>query len=47
LVSLSLKDFERLAVRARLGSCCKTYSRSAVTAEAAGSSPVAPAIYDR
>ena len=27
-----------------LVSCCRTYSRSAVTAEAAGSSPVVPAI---
>jgi len=26
-------------------SCCKTISRSAVTAEAAGSSPVVPAIH--
>ena len=28
-----------------LVSCCRTYSRSAVTAEAAGSSPVVPAIF--
>src|SRR5262249_11774587 len=41
LVRLTL----RLAVPACLLSCCETYSRSAVTAEAAGSSPVAPAIH--
>src|SRR5215469_2661345 len=40
LVRLTL----RLAVPACLLSCCKTYSRRAVTAEAAGSSPVVPAI---
>ena len=30
-----------------LVSCCKTYSHSAVTAEAAGSSPVVPAIHSK
>src|SRR5262245_14584286 len=30
-----------------LVSCCKTISRSAVTAEAAGSSPVVPAIHSK
>ena len=30
-----------------LVSCCNTYSRSAVTAKAAGSSPVVPAIHSK
>src|SRR6267143_264692 len=37
----------RLAVHARLVSCCKTYSRSAVTAEVTSSSLVVPATHSK